>query len=206
MPENSASLYTGLLTTLKQQLTAPDFLERHRRFPKDFTRQRCLPFVVMILFLLNLVKRALQDELDEFFKLDSGTAVAARVVTKSAFSQARQKLKAEAFVELNSVQVNYFYDHFAYQTWHGLRLLAVDGSTAQLPATSDIVAHFGLWGSVPLARVSQMFDPLNKVTVEALIGPKDQGEREYAARHFARIGPGDLVLLDQQPQNSPLSS
>jgi hypothetical protein len=197
MPENSASLYTGLLTTLKQRLTAPDFLERHRRFPKDFTRQRCLPFVVVILFLLNVVKRALQDELDEFFKLDSGTAVAARVVTKSAFSQARQKLKAEAFVELNSVQVNYFYDHFAYRTWHGLRLLAVDGSTALLPATSGIVAHFGLWGSVPLARVSQMFDPLNKITVEALIGPKALGEREYAARHFALIGSGDLVLLDR---------
>ena len=114
MPENSASLCTGLLTALKQRLTAPDFLERHRRFPKDFTRQRCLPFVVVILFLLNLVKRALQDELDEFFKLDSGAAVAARMVTKSAFSQARQKLDAAAFVELNDVQVDYFYRQFAY--------------------------------------------------------------------------------------------
>ena len=64
MPENSASLCTGLLTALKQRLSAPDFLERHRRFPKDFTRQRCLPFGVVILFLLNLVKRALQDELE----------------------------------------------------------------------------------------------------------------------------------------------
>lgn len=197
MPEHSASLYTGLLTALKQRLTAPDFLERQRRFPKDFTRQRCLPFGVMILFLLNLVKRALQDELDEFFNLDSGAAVAARLVTKSAFSQARQKLKAEAFVELNDVQVDYFYHQFASQTWHGLRLLAVDGSTARLPDTPDIVAHFGRWGGVPLARVSQLFDPLNQVTVEALLGPKDQGERDYAARHFEHIGPGDLVLLDR---------
>ncbi len=197
MPENSANLCTGLLTALKQRLTAPDFLGRHRRFPEDFTRQRCLPFVVVLLFLMNLVKRALQDELDEFFKLDSGAAVAARMVTKSAFSQARQKLKADAFVELNGVQVDYFYHQFAYQTWHGHRLLAVDGSTAQLPDTPDIVAHFGLWGSVPLARVSQMFDPLNKITVEALIGPKALGEREYAARHFALIGSGDLVLLDR---------
>ena len=197
MPENSASLCAGLLTVLKQRLTAPDFLERHRRSPKDFTRQRCLPFVVVLLFLLNLVKRALQDELDEFFKLDRGAAVSARVVTKSAFSQARQKLKAGAFVELNGVQVDYFYRHFAYQTWHGLRLRAVDGSTAQLPDTPDIVAHFGLWGAVPLARVSQMFDPLNKITLDALIGTKALGEREYAARHFALIGAGDLVLLDR---------
>jgi hypothetical protein len=48
MPENSASLCAGLLTTLKQRLTAPDFLERHRRSAKDFTRQRCLPFVIVV--------------------------------------------------------------------------------------------------------------------------------------------------------------
>lgn len=197
MPENTAALYTGLLTALRERLNALDFLRRHRRSDKDFTRQRCLSFVVVILFLLNLVKRALQDELDAFFKLDSAANVATRVVTKSAFSQARQKLKAEAFVELNGVQMNYFYTHFPYQTWQGLRLLAVDGSTAQLPATPDIVAHFGLWGGLPLARVSQLFDPLNKITLDALIGPKGRGEREYAARHFALIGPGDLILVDR---------
>jgi len=47
-----------------------------------------LPFVIVILFLLNMIKRALQDELDEFFKLLKGTEIAVRVVTKSAFSQA----------------------------------------------------------------------------------------------------------------------
>ena len=197
MPENTASLYIELMTALRQRLTAPDFLERHRQSVKAFTRQRCLPFVTMILFLLNLVKRPLQDELDQFFNLESEAVVAEPLVTKSAFSQARKKLKAEAFIELNTVQVDYFYAHFPYQTWHGFRLLAVDGSTTQLLETSDIVAHFGRWGSLPLARVSQMFDVLNEVTVAALIGPKDPGEREYAARHFALLSPSDLVLLDR---------
>lgn len=197
MPEDTASLYIELMTALRQRLTAPDFLERHRQSVKAFTRQRCLPFVTMILFLVNLVKRPLQDELDQFFNLESEAVVAEPLVTKSAFSQARKKLKAEAFIELNTVQVDYFYAHFAYQTWYGFRLLAVDGSTAQLLETSDIVAHFGLWGTIPLARVSQMFDVLNGVTIDALIGPKDQGEREYAARHFAFLCPSDLVLLDR---------
>jgi hypothetical protein len=197
MPAKTASLYIGLMAVLRQRLTAPDFLERHRQSVKAFTRQRCLPFVTMVLFLLNLVKRPLQDELDQFFNLESGSVVAEPVVTKSAFSQARKKLKAEAFIELNAVQVDYFYTHFPYQTWHGFRLVAVDGSTAQLLETADIVAHFGLWGTMPLARVSQMFDVLNEVTVDALIGSKDLGEREYAARHFALLQPGDLVLLDR---------
>lgn len=197
MPEQAKNLYSGLLATLKQRLEAPDFLERHRQTPKDFTRKRCLTFVAVIWFLLNLVKRALQDELDAFFKLDSDATMATRMVTKSAFTQARKKLKASAFVELNTVQVDYFYEHFDYQTWHGFRLLAIDGSTAQLLATADIIAHFGLWGQQPLARVSQLFDVLNKVTVDALIGSKEQGERAFAARHFAHIGLGDLVLLDR---------
>jgi len=42
-----------------------------------------------------------------------------------------------------------------------------------------------------------LFDPLNKITIDALIGPKDQGEREYAARHLGLIGPGDLALVDR---------
>lgn len=135
MPNHVSDLCTGLIKALKERLFAPDFLERHRRFEKDFTRKRSLPFHTVILFLLNLVKRALQDELDEFFKLESGEDVAARKVTKSAFSQARKKLHAGAFIDLNTVQVDYFYDHFPYRKWKGFRLLAVDGSTGQLPET-----------------------------------------------------------------------
>lgn len=191
-------LCTGLIATLKTRLLAPDFLARHRRTPQAFTRKRSLPFVSVLLFLMNLVKRALQDELDEFFNLASAEVVAARVVTKSAFCQARQKLHAGAFIELQRVQVTYFYTHFPCRTWYGLRLWAVDGSTAQLLSTPDIRAHFGQEEApVPLARVSQMFDVLNDVTVDALIGPLAAGEREYAACHFAHLGPGDLILLDR---------
>ena len=197
MPENTATFYTGLLTALHQRLNAREFLERHRQSAKDFTRERCLPFVVVIVFLLNLVKRALQDELDEFFNLEVGAVVAAQVVTKSAFCQARLKLKADAFVELHQVQVAYFYAQWAPPTWHGFRLLAVDGSTLQLPASPAIAAQFGQEGMRPLARVSQMFDVLSQVTVDAQIGVTTLGEREYAARHLAQIGPGDLVLLDR---------
>jgi hypothetical protein len=197
MSPETETICLNLIERLKERLNAPDFRERHRRSEKDFSRQRCLPFDTVVLFLLNLVKRSLQDELDEFFNLSRGEAVATPVVTKSAFSQARQKLKAEAFIELNQVQVDYFYAHFPYQTWHGFRLLAVDGSTVQLPTSAEIINHFGLWHTAPVARVSQLFDVLNEVTVEALIGPKAVGEREVAARHFEQVRPGDLILLDR---------
>jgi len=197
MSPETETICVNLIKRLKERLSAPEFLKRHRQSDKDFSRQRCLPFESVVLFLLNLVKRSLQDELDEFFNLSRGEAVATPVVTKSAFSQARKKLKAEAFIELNQVQGAYFYAHFPYQTWHGLRLLAIDGSSVQLPATAEIIDHFGLWHSAPVARVSQLFDVLNEVTVEAVIGPKAVGEREWAAGHVAQVGPGDLILLDR---------
>ncbi len=195
-------LFQGLFQQIRTRLCSSEFQVRHRQHPKDFTRKRSLPFVIVVCFLLNLLKRALQDELDEFFKVLLGSELAVRLVTKSAFCQARLKLRYETFVELNQVQVDYFYAHLTPATWHGFRLLAVDGSMSELPNHPDIAAHFGVWhpasgGTCPKARVSQMFDPLNRVTVDALILPKDIGEREVAARHFAHLQPDDLVLLDR---------
>jgi hypothetical protein len=202
MNTETATLYEGLFQRLRTLLHSPDFQARHRQHPKDFTRQRCLTFVIVICFLLNLLKRALQDELDEFFKTLTGGDLALRLVTKSAFCQARLKLKYEAFIELNQAQVRYFYEQLAPARWQGFRLVAVDGSMSELPNTPDICVHFGVWhpaagGACPKARLSQMFDVLNHVTIDALILPKSVGEREAAVQHLAQLQVGDLVLLDR---------
>jgi hypothetical protein len=192
----------GLIEQLKDRLFSSDFLARHRQDVKDFTRKRCLTFVITVMFLLNLLKRSQQDELDEFFKLQNGTDLAVRIVTKSAFTQARKKLKSEAFIELNQVQTAYFYQFLEPQRWYGWRVVAVDGSTVQLPNTQEVLDHFGAWqpakgAACPMARVSQMFDVLNHITLDAAITQKSQGERYLAATHFAFLRPDDLVLLDR---------
>lgn len=202
MNTETTTAYLGLFDHLKTLLYSSEFQSRHRQRLTDFTRKRCLTFVIVILFLINLVKRALQDELDEFFKVLDGAAIAVRLVTKSAFSQARQKLKSEAFIELNQTQVRYFYAHFETATWQGFRVVAVDGSMSDLPNTDEIRAHFGVWhpvagGNCPKARISQMFDVLNKITLDAIITPKDVGERAAAALHFEQLIGGHLVLLDR---------
>ena len=54
--------------------------------------------------------------------------------------------------------------------WHGLRLLAIDGSTARLPNTDDARATFGAppgGSSVLLARFSRLYDVLNGLVIEA---------------------------------------
>ena len=191
-----------LIDFIKKIVTSPEFVERNRHSHKNFTRQRKLPFHLLIVFLINFVRGSYQDELDKFFKAINRFDVAQRVVSKVAPAKARMKLKFEAFVELNQHLVNYFEKHFQPITWHGFRLLAVDGSTTRLPHIKAIADHFGVWRvrkgkPSPMARVSQLFDVLNKTTIDALIYPKRSGERELAAQHLLKAMPGDLILLDR---------
>ena len=147
-----------------------------------------------------MLKRALQDELNAFFNaVASGDE---RAVTKSAFTQARKKFKHTAFIELNGEQVDYFYTHFEPYRWLGFRLLAIDGTMATLPNTEAVGAHFGYWhpqagGRCPKARISQLFDVLNKISVDAQIAPKTCGERTLAKEHLVHLTVNDLLLLDR---------
>ena len=191
-----------LVGFLKQTISSQDFVERHRKNKKDFTRQRKLPFHVLIVFLINFVRSSYQDELDKFFKTICRFDVAKRVVSKAALTKARMKLNFEAFVDLNLQMIQYFEKHFHPRTWFGFRLLAIDGSTVRLPMEKAITEHFGVWNGrqgapSPMARLSQIFDVLNNLTIDAIIKPKHIGERELAARHMVNVVSGDLILLDR---------
>ena len=154
----------GLIKLLKNLILSDDFLQRHRKNPKDFTRQRKLPFSTLLFFLINLIKGSYQDELDHFFKAVNRFDIAKRIVSKAALAKAGMKLKYEAFIELNSQLIDYFYKNFKPLKWHGFNLPAVDGTAAQLPGIAAIANYLGVRhprrGDVcPKARVSQMFGP-----------------------------------------------
>jgi len=187
---------------IKEIVKSQDFIGRHRQNPTDFTRERKLPAHSLIALLLSLIRGSYQKELDRFFQILGTSEVPKRVVTKAALAKARMKLKYQAFVELNRRLVAFFENHFILKTWHGFRLLATDGSTVRLPHTEDIQKHFGSWNvrrgkPSPMARISQLFDTLNKITVDAIISPKHIGERELAASHFLSLKTTDLVLMDR---------
>jgi len=175
-----------LIEFIKKIINSPDFVDRHRQSKTDFTRKRKLPFNILTIFLINLVRGSYQDELDKFFKALHRFDVARRVVSKAALTKARMKLKFQAFVELNQRMVDYFEKYFNPKTWNGFRLLAIDGSTTRLPQIKAIAQHFGQWrvrqgAPSAMARVSQLFDVLNKITIDAIIAPKSNGERQLAS-------------------------
>lgn len=188
---------------IKNIISNKEFIEKHKNNPSDFTRNRSLPFSTVFLFLINLLKSSIQNELDKFFQVISKSDTPIQTVTASAFCQARKKLKHTAFVELIHKISCYFYKSFEIKNWRGFRLVAVDGSTVQVPKNKETEKYFGSWhpakstDSCPMARVSQMFDVLNHINLDAVIAPKSNGERTLAAQHFQHLSKYDLVLLDR---------
>jgi hypothetical protein len=61
-------LCANTIEFIKKIIFSPEFIDRHRQHKTDFTRQKKLPFHVLIFFLINFVKGSYQDELDKFFK------------------------------------------------------------------------------------------------------------------------------------------
>lgn len=182
-------------------IESPDFIQRYRYSERDFTRSRTLTFANLIRFQLNMVRGALQHELNTFFSYLEGKEDALeRKVTDSAYCQARLKLKASAYDELNQQICKTFYAEADYNKWHDLRLLSVDGSVMPLPDHPTLWEAYGGVNSTslhPNARLSTLYDPLNQLTLDLQIASCRINERELAQRHLQQAQPGDLVLYDR---------
>ena len=192
-----------LIEYLKNILHSPQFINRHKKSENDFTRERKLPFQTLFLYFMNFIKGSYQDELDHYFKALFRLDVPINFVTKMALSLARKKLKSDAFIEFNRHLLEFFYDRFQnIKTWNGFNLLAIDGSTLKLFKYKEIREHFGVLKpnkglACVMARISQMFDVLNKVTIDAIVSPFHVGERELFHNHMLNLLPNDLLLLDR---------
>ena len=172
---------------------------------QDFTRNCILTFPILVLFILNLVRKSIQVELNNFIPM-----LSVPWVSKQAFSMARKKINPEVFTEFNDVLVEEFYTDNEFKTLFGYRTIAVDGSTAQLPNNNELISEYGMATNhtdkgLPMARISYAYDPLNDVTLDAIISPYDSSERDMAVEHVVNLGSRvpqvddlkDLYILDR---------
>lgn len=123
---------------------------------------------------LRLMISSLQRNLETLLEaIDPEEAV----VTASALSQARARLRHTAFIELNEYCLREFYQKCpVVRRWRGLVVTAVDGSTVALPRTVALALAFGgmrphKGDFRPKARVLERYDVLNAVTLQGLIAP-----------------------------------
>lgn len=192
------------LETTRRAIADEAFKVRHRTTDKVFTRVRRLPFALVLALVLRKSMKSLQNVVNEAMGwLDAAP------VTASALSQARYKFKHGAFIELNTTAVvNTVYGDGHYQTFWGRRILAVDGSKILLPDSAEVRAAFGtiaysdgttgnVVGERPYALASVLYDVLNRVGVDAVLGQADAYEVDLAVGHLAHTRPGDLLLMDR---------
>ena len=141
--------------------------------------------------------------MDRFFKKYNDTAIADQFVTKSAFCQARKKICPKAFTELNELSVTHFYENYKYHKWKNHRLIAIDGSEVLLPSNQETVNEFGDYShrrsgkSVVLARYSKYYDVLNRISIDAILTQRSNGEHYLAEQHLKYSTKEDLLLLDR---------
>lgn len=200
------NLYANLINILNKIISSNEFVNRHKLQRNAFTRNRTLPFKTVILFLINLLKSSIQNELDKYFKAINNSVMPERVVTGSALTQARKKFSHRAFIELNKEQIKYFYDNVNYKGWNGFRLLAIDGSTLILPKNEQTIKEFGQFAHsrkttpVVLSRTSSSYDVLNKVILDSRLSALSVGELDLAVEHIKASGKesiNDIYLLDR---------
>lgn len=172
---------------MRQQLHSKEFLNTCKIGPMAFLRKRLLPYHVIFLFILNLLKKSIPKELISFCEFCS-----VGEVSRSAVTQARAKLAPSAFIEMNNILIKEFYNDNFFKTFQGLITTAIDGSTVELPNDPKITQKYGCASNqtrskVSMARISHLFDPLNGITWNALMSPYDSNERGMAIQHFEAI-------------------
>ena len=181
--------------------------DEYRKSPKDFTRQRVLPFAAVLVLMLSGHKVSLQNALNKFFK---ALGRVFETPSGSAYCQARQKVKAEVYAALNESVRDDF--HQLYEgagevaKWRGHRLLGSDGSYLNLPDTPDLRAAFSVHrnqhkgekhGTVQ-ALGMVLYDLLNDLGVKGAIGPSHSSEKGLLLNQlWSELKVGDVLVLDR---------
>lgn len=167
-----------IFSKIKELLFSPEFMEKHKICSVDFTRKRVLTFSILLLFILNGIKKSLQVQLNDF--LDP---LCLPLVSKQAFSDARKKISSEAFIDLNRVLSTEYYSNNSFKTYFGHVLIAIDGSTLQLPESPEIKEKYGVAingnteREMPMGRTVHAYDVINGITISAFLEPYKISER-----------------------------
>lgn len=174
---------------------------KHKEKPTNFTRQRKIGFKGIVVSGLISLKRSLNVEIDNFInKLEVDDDLE---YTKQAYSKARQNLKPSAYQQLNDIVLETTYEN-PFKTFKGYRVIAVDGSTVQLPNTKDMREKYGVFSednaNYPAARMCLTYDVLNEIILNGQLFSYNQSEQISALELIPQIYPSnapDILLFDR---------
>lgn len=200
MVETNVKIIEELKEFLRLINSNSDIREFFVEKASDFTRDRKLTYNRTVFLIINMLKRSLSLELQDFFEICISDKLSC---TKSALTIQRKKLKPSFFVVWNKLLVDCFYHYYGdnVQKWRDFILIAVDGSTTNLFNKESVKSHFGTHGNhfsqVPMAGIIKFYDVLNKMTIFSKIYPIAIGEKTIVANQIEELPENSLSLYDR---------
>lgn len=202
---NGSVICQSIFKTVRELVHNSMFLNAYS-IGNAFTRLRKLTFLSVFFYLLQLSKKSMAIHMEDF--MEDFPSAGLPSVSKQALSKARQKISPEAFAELHRISVQKFYaESTILRTWNGYLVLAIDGTSLQLPQTQRNIEVFGAsinQNSSPCAMASSstLFDVLQDIVIDAKINSYSYGERKFALEHLDELEclglkQDKLILMDR---------
>ncbi len=129
------------------------------------------------------------------------------MITASAFTQARKKLKHTAFIELNEDIITSYYENNDFKKLYGFRMLAFDGSKIILPNSQEIKDEYGTinignhtgkeLGDYTRATFECCYDVLNNIAVKSMLDSGRGYEVDLATKMLNALNKNDLLIFDR---------
>lgn len=166
-----------------------DFVAKCRLYKQShFTRSRKMPLNPLLLSIVFRKGRTLHVELryfKELFRMKEK-------LSKPGYLKQRMKLNPEAFLELLRFHAkNYYDDKQSVLKWKKYLILAVDGSSCNVPLTRENVAAYGDTAKHggkerPQIGISCLFDVMNRMVIDLHTATCKFDERAEAIYHVDR--------------------
>jgi hypothetical protein len=130
--------------------------------------------------------------------------IAQETFSKSAFVQARKKIKPEVFKHLNQRIIEEFYkdNSGVLRQFDNLRILAMDGSRLTLPFTKELEEIYGQTKNqtntyIVQAKACVLYDLLNEICINGVLSSIDTDERTQAKQLLEHCQANDLIIYDR---------
>ena len=159
-----------------------------------FTRDRKMGFKDYVWYLTLQKGRTTSMELDEYLKNKNGTYEIS--ISKQAFSEQRQYLKPQIFIDIAKDYLIDFYKNYPNEvkTYKGYYVFGADGSMFEIPNTKELREEYKTQKNnsghreSARARVAGLYDVENEFIVDAIISDCGQGEKELAKKNIESLG------------------
>lgn len=178
-----------MIKYFNKKIESKEVLEKARLSKQYFSRNSKLGYKNLIKLILSRTGKTTSNEINNYYsELDLLT----KSVSKQSIFQAREKLNPDVFRYLNHEFVSYFYKNNKIKKYKNHLVLAVDGTTLEMPLNDETIREFGVntgtkYVTKSSPKGSGMYDVLNNVYLDFFIDHWQISEIPMAYKQIKNI-------------------